>query len=397
MAKRSLVIDILGNNKVGRAVKDAMGELSKLGSVARSIGHGIGTVFKWAAAGIGVAAGALAYATKAYMAQEDAENDLSAALSSRMEKTDAVLAALKAEAKEIQKNTTYGDEFVMSLQAQAYNLGFAWQNTTKAVKAAMAFAKVYRTDVASALTIVSKARVGETSTLKRYGIVLDDAMTDAQKYDALMAILASKYRLVTAETNTTSGAFKQFKENIGEVWEGLGEAFAKGVGLRDIFRGMSEKAAALGDVIATKLTPHFKALRKIMDSFLAGDTAKAMEGLRVELDKVIAIVGPPLEMWGERAGIAMWNGFKRAAKGAAYQGAEAVSNKSRSRFGASIKGMGAGLGAYSETEGFVASRKAAWKAGIDAISESIWTNPGLKSQHVIVDNPEDIKADGVTH
>ena len=62
--KKSLVIEILGNNKMGRAVRDAMGSLRKLGTFARGVGRGIGKAFKYGAAGVGLAAAGMTYAIK---------------------------------------------------------------------------------------------------------------------------------------------------------------------------------------------------------------------------------------------------------------------------------------------------------------------------------------------
>ena len=62
--KRSLVIEILGNNKMGRAVRDAMGSLKRLGSFARGVGRGISGAFKVAMAGVTAFSGGLAFAIK---------------------------------------------------------------------------------------------------------------------------------------------------------------------------------------------------------------------------------------------------------------------------------------------------------------------------------------------
>jgi len=50
--KKSLVIEILGNNKMGRAVRDAMGDLRRLGRFAGRIGKSIAKAFKFGLAGV---------------------------------------------------------------------------------------------------------------------------------------------------------------------------------------------------------------------------------------------------------------------------------------------------------------------------------------------------------
>ena len=62
--KRSLVIEILGNNKMGRAVRDAMGSLRRLGRFAQSVGRSIRSAFKVGLAGVVAFTGGLAVALR---------------------------------------------------------------------------------------------------------------------------------------------------------------------------------------------------------------------------------------------------------------------------------------------------------------------------------------------
>ncbi|MFH1603967.1 MAG: phage tail tape measure protein, partial [Pseudomonadota bacterium] len=62
--KKSLVIEILGNNKMGRAVRDAMGSLRRLGKFAAGVGRGIAKAFKFAAVGLTAFTAGLTYALR---------------------------------------------------------------------------------------------------------------------------------------------------------------------------------------------------------------------------------------------------------------------------------------------------------------------------------------------
>ena len=61
-------------------------------------------------------------------------------------------------------------------------MGIASHNTTAATKAALGLAKAYGIDVETAMRLIAKARVGETGSLKRMGIVLSDTMSKQERY-----------------------------------------------------------------------------------------------------------------------------------------------------------------------------------------------------------------------
>jgi len=62
--KKSLVIEILGNNKMGRAVRDAMGDMRRMGQFAGRIGKGIARAFKVATVGVAAFTAGLAVTLK---------------------------------------------------------------------------------------------------------------------------------------------------------------------------------------------------------------------------------------------------------------------------------------------------------------------------------------------
>ena len=311
--KKSLVIEILGNNKMGRAVRDAMGSLRSLGRFAAGVGRGIARAFKGAAIGIGAMAGALAYSAKQFAEQQQADVDLAAAIRKRGDAVDEMLLKLQAEAVAIQKETKYGDELIQSLQAQAINMGIASDEATDATKAALGLAKAYGLDVVSAMRLVTRARVGDTATLKRYGIVLDDTLDAEQKYQAILKIGQSNYSLVQEEVKTLSGRFSQFKNAIGDVVQAFGGAFVEGVDLEDLFARMSTEALEVAETLKYKLQPAFEKFSDIVKGLFAGgdDRAKAIGQLKDQWQKALDFVGPKIEAWGEAAGAAIWRGFKK--------------------------------------------------------------------------------------
>jgi len=348
MAKKSLVIEILGNNKMGRAVRDAMGSMKRLGSFAKGVGRGIASAFKVGVAGIVAVTAALAAATKIYATQEQADVDLASAIREHGGEVDKLLPKLKAQASAIQLETKYGDEFIETLQAQAINMGVAAEGSTEATRAALGLAKAYKMEVVGAMRLVTRARVGDTSSLKRYGIVLDDTLTAEQKYNAVLKIGAANYGLVKAEVNSVTGRFTQFKNVLGDVIEAFGGAFVEGVDLKDMLEKGSKKAAEFGQTLQQRLLPRFREMKEIIKDLIAGggDRAAAIGRIGDIFKKAGTIVKPYFIEWGTAAGIAIADGFRNAKAKRKERWEEARSQ---------LQGEGA-VGTQSEAFAFITAK-----------------------------------------
>jgi len=388
--KRSLVIEILGNNKMGRAVRDAMGSLKRLGSFARGVGRGIGTAFKIGAAGVASMVGALTVASKFYAKQEQADMDLAAAIRNRGQAVDELLPKLKAEAAAIQQETKHGDEFVQTLQAQAINMGITADGATDATKAAMGLAKAYGLELVSAMRLVTRARVGDTSSLKRYGIMLDDTLSAEEKYQAILKIGRRNYSLVTDEVKTLAGRFAQFKNAIGDVAEAFGGAFVEGVDLKNLFKDMSERAVTVGKDLQTKLIPHFQKFREIVEGLMAGggDRDKAIADIKATWLKAVDVVKPKMEEWGLVVGAAIWRGFKKGSVKAGGAAAQQMTNVMETPTGRTIsmmlpqelRGAFGAAGAFAGTGGGFGAR---FRSANEAIIRSAFGLPGASAGNPI--------------
>lgn len=399
--KKSLVIEILGNNKMGRAVRDAMQSLRRLGGFARSVGRGIGRAFKIAAAGVGALTAGIAYATKIYGEQEQADADLTAAIEKRGLAVDETVAKLKQEAAQLQQITIYGDEFTQTLQAMAINMGVAADETTDAVKAAMGLSKAYSIDLVGAMRLVTRARVGDTATLKRYGIVLDQNMNAEEKYQALVKIGLGNFRLVEDAAKTTSGRFAQLRNAIGDVVEQIGLSFSEGVGLNDMLTKLTGKAADFGTALATKLMPHFKEFKSIVEGLMAGgeDRSAAINSIKENWERALDIVEPKAIDMGEKVGLAIWAGFKKGATSIGGAASRRVREATAGSAGATaVSAFGGFAGSLADTMGtdqnILSQLKQAGVAGVLAggstaagVQQHIGT-PGNPMHIYQVNNPD---------
>lgn len=110
----------------------------------------------------------------------------------------------------------------------------------EAQKAAVGLAAKYKFDLNTAFELVGKAAKGNTATLARYGIVLGEGLSQAEKFNELLRQGAEGFALAEAEANTTYGAVEQLNNLWGDFKEMLGTYFLPALG---------QVAGALADII----------------------------------------------------------------------------------------------------------------------------------------------------
>lgn len=160
--------------------------------------------------------------------QEDAEIALQAALETTGRDVNALLPSLKAYASYLQSVTKYGDEAViqsMGLIAQLTNLNE--QGLKRATEGAIGLATVYKQDLQAATTLVGKALAGNYGALSRYGIVVEETMSDEEKRAEILRQLTVMYDRAKKETLSFSGTQEQLKNLYGDIKEKLGGLITK--------------------------------------------------------------------------------------------------------------------------------------------------------------------------
>lgn len=157
------------------------------------------------------------------MAQEKAEQDLAAALKNTGVYSAQLESQLKAQASAIQSVTTYGDESILMATRQMQVIGqLSADQLPAAQKAAVGLAAAYKLDLNTAFEMVGKAAAGNTATLSRYGIVLEEGLDPHEKFAELLRVGADRFALARDEANTTSGALQQMNNLWGDLKEVIG-------------------------------------------------------------------------------------------------------------------------------------------------------------------------------
>jgi len=178
--------------------------------------------------------------------QELAEKNLADALAITGRSVDALLPKFKAFASEIQKETVYTDDAVLSvmaLLAQLTNLDE--KGLKQATKAAIGMATVFKVDLQSAATVVAKAMAGNYDLLARYLPALRDLKTEEEKHAFIMQEIGKWYERARGETDTYAGSVKQLNNMWGEVKETVGRVIINNDTLREGIKDLAKKLEKL--------------------------------------------------------------------------------------------------------------------------------------------------------
>lgn len=165
---------------------------------------------------------------QAYSVQEDAVNNLNASLSANGDSIERYSQKFQDFASKMQSQTIFGDEATLETMAYGRNLGIVASKLEEATTAAAGLAAKYNIDLNSAMQLIGRASQGQTGTLARYGIILDDTLSKEEKFNQLLKIGVSNFSLAEAKTNTFSGKMTQLSNAWGDMLEEIGKVIVEG-------------------------------------------------------------------------------------------------------------------------------------------------------------------------
>lgn len=162
---------------------------------------------------------------KAYAEQESALKKVTTALEAQGQATPAVIHGYAAMASQFQKTTVNSDELISEMQALLVQVGDVMpKDMEKALTAATDLSSGLGIDLRTATLLVGKAFEGETGTLKRYGIVIDEAKLKTEGASAVLDAIQHKFGgQAQAEIETYAGKVKQLANSWNEVQEAVGK------------------------------------------------------------------------------------------------------------------------------------------------------------------------------
>ena len=226
MAKHSVNVLIKARDEASRKFLRIGGAAKIMGSMLKGVGSVIKTAFVTALKAAKYAAvaltAALAACTWKMLKQEAAEVELASALKVTNQYSDARMKKLKAEAAEIQDVTTYGDEYIMTLQRMAITLGVTEDKATDAAKAAIALHAGFgggRGKPEIFLRYYIDALRGTGTSLASYVGELRKAKTEQEKMLILQKAMAKGWDVAKSKAESGLGVLAQTKNKLGDIAE----------------------------------------------------------------------------------------------------------------------------------------------------------------------------------
>lgn len=203
---------------------------------AQAVIGGVQAAFKGLAQFIGSS-------VQSYAEAEAAQKKLTAALTSAGRATPDVISQMNHLSSSFQKTTVYSDDLLTEMQALLTEVGnVAPGQMEKALKASTDLASGLGIDLRQATMLVGKAFEGETGTLKRYGIVIDEAKLKAEGMPAVLDAINARFGgQAAAEAETYAGKVKQLANAWDDFKESVGKSIVEDPVLQAALRGTTKE------------------------------------------------------------------------------------------------------------------------------------------------------------
>lgn len=290
------------------------GGFATLGNVADSALSGFATGGPMGAAlGAGTAAlnemvKGLRWSVEQAKASEQAWTDLQASLKLTGAAWDEAKAKVGEFASALQRTTVFSDEMVVGGIQKLSTFGMSYTQAMDAVKTSIDLAAAKHIDLETAVNLVGKAFIGNTSAMARYGVDLDgikkslgEGATDAQVYEAVLARLNTQFGgQAAAQAETYAGTQERLKNAMSELGEKVGGIVLPA--LASLTEGMIPVITALAEGVV-KIQAWISAVSKMPEVKAATDAvSSAFQGLSTWLYQLgtdaATILGPALsDLW----------------------------------------------------------------------------------------------------
>ena len=191
---------------------------------------------------------ALGKAVEAAKIQEDAEVALAQAIRNSGQAVEDTLPSILKMASAYQDLTGVGDEVILQGQALLVTMGkLSGEGLEKATQAALDMGAATG-NLEGAFDLVAKASVGYTSTLSRYGIILDESTPATEKFGAALEKIDELFGgQATARMKTYSGRLEAMAGRWGDFKEKIGDAIIKSRTINALIAEIDKKILGLSD------------------------------------------------------------------------------------------------------------------------------------------------------
>lgn len=328
--------------KTDKSLSSAPTKLKRTGSAARGLGaslKGMGAAFTAALGPIGVIIAALASAAvaiskviKAADIQNQAINRMNIALANQGNLLPGTSQRLQEYANEMQRTTKFGDEVILSANAMAASFGANENEIKRIVTASADMAEVMGIDLKAAVNLVGKAFVGETGSLSRYGIIIDQNIPKTEKFEAVMSSLNERFGgTAQSATQTLGGALTQLGNGLGDILESVGillqSFFDLGGGGTGGLEWLTLKVADLATWLRQDLVIAMSEAKAQVIEFVASAAQSFLE-MEMKVASLVGIFNTDLSdaLANDALALQVWVGQQREAATAIRENADQLAN-----------------------------------------------------------------------
>jgi hypothetical protein len=212
------------SKKANNALKNVEKQSAKTGAALKSMAA------RYLGVGVAIAATVKLFkeSLAAYKKQEKAEKDLAAAMKVTGTFTKQAHKEMLNFASARQKVTKFGDELTLQNMSLLQSFGMNTEEMKAATIAAQDFAAGLNIDLRTATLLVGKAFAGDTATLSRYGIKIEEGLSKSEKFTAVMQQLNKQFGgRAQAELESYEGQMTNISNRWGDITEKLGLFIAK--------------------------------------------------------------------------------------------------------------------------------------------------------------------------
>lgn len=186
---------------------------------------GLGSILqKGLAVGFGAAVAGAAASIHAFGEAQVSATNLKQALLNQGIASDEAMESILRYSTTLQHLSGISDEAITDAQAILVGFGLEGQALKDATRAALDLSVAKKVDLKVATELLGKAFIGETSTLLRYGIKIDETIPKAQKFAAAMKLIQGTFGgAAAAKGETFFGKLGIAKQDIGDFAEEIGK------------------------------------------------------------------------------------------------------------------------------------------------------------------------------
>lgn len=285
MSEKELAIKLILDDKqaisgLNSAMRKFEGETRSATDSANLAWTGLASKFFLAQQALGPVIDLMGRAVRAAAEDEDAVARLNIALENQGITSREVSERYQEMANSLQRSTRFSDDAILEVQQTLVTFGNVGPAAMERVtKATLDLAAAKKIDLRAATDLLAKAAMGETGSLSRYGIIIDQTIPKGERFAEVLRLIEQRAGGFSEKTDTFADKQAKLGNAIGAVVEELGKFITQSPAVKGALDGMTEGAFKAAEALKkireeeeARNKAHLEAIRNTPDvaRFLQG-------------------------------------------------------------------------------------------------------------------------------